>query len=317
MNVTNERMNTVSTWLEELEQLVNDRLNTLVGNSKMGRRNPFFNEKDQRILDNKINQFQKRKSQIVKATANGQIVSQKEVDGLHFIDYVLHQQYLVKQPKEHFYIEENIEKRQAVITNNKIIKDFVLEQDHSALEEEIIHPIKLEDVNDIRDNRQKYTYNRRAAVQYAETWWNSYNPKYIRFKDNCTNFISQCLHEGGIPMTGFGNRNKGWWYSGKSWSYSWAVANSLRWHLSGSKQGINTQEVPSASDLIVGDVICYDFEDDGRWNHNTIVVAKDANNEPLVNAQTYNSRMRYWAYEDSSAYTPNIKYKFFHILDRK
>ena len=36
---------------------------------------------------------------------------------------------------------------------------------------------------------------------------------------------------------------------------------------------------------------------------------------PLVNAHTYNSRMRYWAYEDSSAYTPNIKYKFFTIVD--
>ena len=36
---------------------------------------------------------------------------------------------------------------------------------------------------------------------------------------------------------------------------------------------------------------------------------------PLVNAHTFNSRMRYWNYEDSTAYTPNMKYRFFTIVD--
>jgi hypothetical protein len=45
------------------------------------------------------------------------------------------------------------------------------------------------------------------------------------------------------------------------------------------------------------------------------VTGKDASGMPLVNAHTYNSRMRYWAYEDSTAYTPNIKYKFLSITD--
>ncbi|MGQ0440385.1 amidase domain-containing protein, partial [Bacillus sp. B-TM1] len=40
----------------------------------------------------------------------------------------------------------------------------------------------------------------------------------------------------------------------------------------------------------------YDFEDDGRWNHTTIVVAKDADGMPLVNAHSANSRRRYWNY---------------------
>ncbi|WP_458414562.1 amidase domain-containing protein [Schinkia sp. CFF1] len=309
----------MSTWVEELEQLVNCRLTMLVGNNMRGRHRPnlILNEKDELTLENTKSQLKDRKSQIVKATANGQIISQKELDGFRFVDYIVHHQYLIKQPKDKFYIEESIEQRQAIVKNNKLIKDIVLELGNKGMEEETEGPIRLEDVNDSRDNRQKYNYDRRAAVQYAENWWNSYNPKYKRFKDNCTNFISQCIHEGGIPMTAFGNRNKGWWYSGSSWSYSWTVANSFRWHLSGAKQGILAQEVASVTDLILGDLICYDFEGDGRWNHNTIVVAKDANNEPLVNAQTYNSRMRYWAYRDSTAYTPNIKYKFFHILDRR
>lgn len=306
----------MASWLEELKGLVNNRLNMLIGN-KVGFRNTLqLNEEDQLLIEKTTNQFKKRKSQIVKATTNAQIINDKDIDDLRYIDYVLHHQYLVKQQKDQFYIEENIEQRQAIIKNNLIITDSTVKKAPTTIEETDVR-IKLEDYKDPEYIRQSYYYDRRAAAQYAERWWNSYNPKYKQFKDDCTNFISQCLHEGGIPMTNFGNRNKGWWYSGHTWSYSWTVANAFRWHLSGAKQGIVTQEVPSASRLIIGDVICYDFEGDGKWNHNTIVVAKDVNNEPLVNAHTYNSRMRYWAYEDSTAYTPNIKYKFFHILDRK
>ena len=116
-------------------------------------------------------------------------------------------------------------------------------------------------------------------------------------------------------MTGFSNRSKGWWYQNNNWSFSWSVAHSFRWYLSGAKSGLRGIEMESARDLSPGDVICYDFDGDGRWQHTTIVVAKDDNGEPLVNAQTTNSRMRYWAYEDSTAYTPNIQYKFFRIAD--
>ena len=47
----------------------------------------------------------------------------------------------------------------------------------------------------------------------------------------------------------------------------------------------------------------------------TFVVDNDEKGYPLVNAHTTNSRMRYWVYEDSTAWTPEIKYKFFHIED--
>jgi hypothetical protein len=116
-------------------------------------------------------------------------------------------------------------------------------------------------------------------------------------------------------MRGYPNRGTGWWLRNNNWSYSWAVANSLKIFLANSKSGLRAREVSSPNQLLLGDVICYDFEGDGRFNHNTIVTGKDANGMPLVNAHTYNSRMRYWAYEDSSAYTPKIKYKFYSIID--
>lgn len=116
-------------------------------------------------------------------------------------------------------------------------------------------------------------------------------------------------------MRGYPNRGKGWWMRSGNWSYSWTVANSMRWYLPSSNSGLRAEEVSSPDQLLIGDVICYDFQGDGRFDHTTIVTGKDASGMPLVNAHTYNSRMRYWAYEDSTAYTPNIKYKFLTITD--
>ncbi len=60
----------------------------------------------------------------------------------------------------------------------------------------------------------------------------------------------------------------------------------MKMYLSNSKAGLRAVRVKSAEELMPGDVICYDFEGDGRFNHTTIVVAKDKGNMPLVNART-------------------------------
>jgi hypothetical protein len=157
-------------------------------------------------------------------------------------------------------------------------------------------------------------YNRLQAVQYAETWWNGSNPRYQKFEDNCTNYISQCIHAGGIPMDYSSRRDRGWWYRGgwENWSYSWAVAHALQGYLSGG--GImKARSVGSPQDLQPGDIICYDFDGNGRWEHNTIVTALDASGMPLVNAHTVNSRRRYWDYRDSHAWTPRCKYRYYRL----
>ncbi|MFB5664358.1 amidase domain-containing protein [Alteribacillus sp. HJP-4] len=208
--------------------------------------------------------------------------------------------------RDKLYMEEKV-KNKILILNNGIIKEEREESPREVIREKSIN--FTETIN----SKRKYSYDRRSAVQYAENWWNNYNPSYHQFKDNCTNFISQCMRAGGAPMRGMPAREKGWWYNGKDWSYSWSVAHSFRWFLSSSKSGLAGTERMEAKDLEIGDVICYDFDGDGRWQHSTIVTSFDANGEPLVNAQTTNSRHRYWSYEDSTAWTPKIKYKFFHI----
>ncbi len=117
-----------------------------------------------------------------------------------------------------------------------------------------------------------------------------------------------------------GRRESGWWYQGKSggrelWSYSWAVAHSLQVHLSRSRTALQACVVERPEQLMVGDVICYDWDGDSRFQHNTIVIGFDAYGMPLVNAHTTNSRYRYWDYRDSPAWTERTVYRFFHILD--
>lgn len=249
-----------------------------------------------------------RGAEIVRSFVKGDIIRSSTMDHRQFVDYYQHYEQLIRL-KGSLYIEEQLEFRRAVFEGEQLIEDEAITPQEES--DRIDYEIEVE-TEAIPTERS--SYNRREAVRYAERWWNDTNPAYKKFTDNCTNFISQCLRAGGAPMTGYPNRAKGWWYQANNWSYSWSVAHSLRWYLSGAKAGLRGQERQSAMELEPGDVICYDFNGNGRWQHTTIVVAKDANGEPLVNAQTSNSRMRYWKYEDSTAWTPNIQYKFFHIV---
>jgi hypothetical protein len=258
--------------------------------------------------EKKREELQNRNVKLLKVSGEGQVYHRTRLGkGKEELDYLLHLQLLLKQ-KDRVFLEEQVLPLQITVENREITSHLFKKESSNTTS--ILEKFTPE-LNDTY-NQRSFPYDRRKAVQYAERWWNDYNPKYHHFENDCTNYVSQCLHAGGAKMWGHPNRSKGWWYSGTNWSYSWAVANALRWFLSSSTNGF-AREVEHARDLLPGDVICYDFEGDGKWNHNTIVVAKDGYGEPLVNAHTVNSRFRYWKYEDSPAYTPNIQYKFFRI----
>lgn len=264
------------------------------------------------MIERKKESCSKRSAEIVKAKAIGQILYVDEnTEDVSSVLYKVHFQYLIKQ-KGKLYMEEEVEQRKA-----EFYKGILVDDEKINLYD--LHSVRNEDPPAFQaeeDNvRGKFRYDRQKAIQYAERWWNDYNPNYKKFEVDCTNYISQCLHAGKAPMRGYPNRSKGWWMQNNNWSFSWSVANSMRWFLPSSNVGLRAKEVTRAEDLKLGDVICYDFQGDGRFDHTTIVTAKDQFGMPLVNAHTTNSRMRYWAYEDSTAYTENIKYKFFTITD--
>ncbi|MED4163082.1 amidase domain-containing protein [Halalkalibacterium halodurans] len=292
--------------LQQLHSLIEKRNEGFVN----GKVDFLCHEDDLLSLERRRQRDKNRGAETVKANVNGAIVSRRQIDEKLIVDYSIKYEFLIRMNKR-FYIEEQQQERRAIFLDDGLLED----REIPVIEEEYDHS-DTQTVFLTSPVAQRSSYDRREAIRYAERWWNDYNPNYKNFENNCTNFISQCLRAGGAPTTGAPNRSKGWWYQNNNWSYSWTVANAMRWHLSGARTGLRGEERKSPRDLIPGDVICYDFNGDGRWQHTTIVVAKDVNGDPLVNAQTTNSRMRYWAYEDSTAYTPNIQYKFFHIVDR-
>lgn len=251
--------------------------------------------------------WKKRGAELMNVKARGRILSTKQEEGETKVTYNIHWRYFLKQ-RDLFYMEEEIEKRCARFGENELLSN------EEVAETKVIEEIPAL-VYEGEPTRAPFYYDRLKAVQYANLWWNGTNPKYRRFNDDCTNFISQCLHAGGAPMHGAPNRSAGWWYGGGTWSYSWTVAHALQLYLKNSKGGLNTREVETVDELQLGDIICYDFEGDGRFNHNTIITAVDIYDVPLVNAHTTDSRHRFWSYEDSTAYTPNIQYRFYAIVD--
>ncbi|WP_058302788.1 amidase domain-containing protein [Gorillibacterium timonense] len=172
------------------------------------------------------------------------------------------------------------------------------------------------------DIRKTPFYDRERAAEYADRYWESANPAYLEFEVDCSNYVSQCIFAGGAPMNYTDRRDSGWWYRGMSgnrenWSYSWAVADSLRRYLSvGRSHGLRAKIVETPQELEPGDVISYCWKGDGRYGHSTVVAARDKNGMPLVNAHTVSSKHRYWDYRDSYAWTENTQYLFFHITDR-
>ncbi|RIW29590.1 hypothetical protein D3H55_18505 [Bacillus salacetis] len=252
--------------------------------------------------------LRKRSGEIVKVEGTGRIETVEKVENGSRVDYKLHLKYLIKQ-EGLMHIEEEIERREAFFYKGELVSDDEVRIVYNQ------QPAPKVNFQNQPEERTAYRYDRLKAVQYAEKWWNTYNPAYKKFENDCTNYISQCLRAGEAPMRGYPKRGTGWWMRDNNWSYSWTVAHSLRMYLPASTAGLRAEEVGSPDQLKLGDVICYDFEGDGRYNHNTIVTSKDAFGMPLVNAHTYNSRLRYWNYEDSTAYTPNITYKFFTIVD--
>jgi cell wall-associated NlpC family hydrolase len=170
-------------------------------------------------------------------------------------------------------------------------------------------------------------YNGPAAASYADQYWSSYNRYYPSFANSggdCTNFVSQALLAGGITMrTAPTYSGDAAWFmvqTRKSWSWSvpWvnAEGNSifLLQHLPGVTQVASVtgvaanQVVPSKASQ--GDVVFYDWNNDGTYDHEAIIATADGQS---VDAHTSNRYHAYWTlaqYNSSWATTHII---VFHI----
>ena len=88
-----------------------------------------------------------------------------------------------------------------------------------------------------------YEYNREAAVSYARRWALGRNPAYMDYElwgGDCTNFISQCLRSGQIPMdyTGRHVLEKWYWNSDNSRTPTWTSAEPFYKYIIGNNEEI-------------------------------------------------------------------------------
>ena len=75
-------------------------------------------------------------------------------------------------------------------------------------------------------------YDRSKAASYAIKYAESYNPNYPNYNNmggDCTNFISQCVYDGGMPMR-VGSTDAYWYYNSSGRSPSWAGADYFMRH---------------------------------------------------------------------------------------
>lgn len=119
-------------------------------------------------------------------------------------------------------------------------------------------------------------YDRAAATAYAARWALDRNPAYADFSQmggDCTNFVSQCIHAGNMPMHYGGD--PGWFYiSLTRRSAAWSSAAYLYDFLTSGK--VRTGPAAVETTLIgaeIGDVVQLSF-DGTRFTHSLIIVDK-------------------------------------------
>lgn len=156
-------------------------------------------------------------------------------------------------------------------------------------------------------------YNGAAAAAYADTYWQNYNsawPSFANSGGDCTNFVSQALYAGGLAMrsapTYSGNAA---WYMVKNSKHRWSYA--VPWVNAQSNSIFALQHVPGvtqvasyygaapgqivADNAAQGDIVLYDFNNDGVYDHEAIVTARDSTGQwDLVDAHTNNRYHAYW-----------------------
>lgn len=202
-------------------------------------------------------------------------------------------------------------------------------------------------------NAGQSNYNRQAAVAYADQWANSLNYSYpSTFANDCTNYVSQALLAGGIQQRPGGltasPTDPTLWYVKDTtlpgqqlksfiWSNTWSVAPNLKDFLlnttsGGAPLGTLVRTVTSVADksqLILdnamqpGDVMFYDWTNDGVIDHAAMYVGKDVTNTPagtsaLSSVEDSHSNNRYhkfWSMKDGNSTWINTKVYLVHIND--
>ncbi len=144
-----------------------------------------------------------------------------------------------------------------------------------------------------------YNYDRKSAVRYAKRWALEKNEEFKNYEEwggNCTNYISQCVNAGGVPMDFYGeNLMKHWyWKSDSKRAPSWTASEPFFQYFMGNNNkdsenfGVYAIET-SYENLEIGDVVQL-VEDNSAYH--TMIVTKvvyedDKLKDYLISQNTY------------------------------
>ena len=209
------------------------------------------------------------------------------------------------------------------ILKNKISLTPTIGYTNVLDELEVLMPINLDAVVDdvIVSPRYSNGYNPTVAINYAHQWAYGYNTTtYSKNDQDCANFVSQCLFEGGMnayyvahwPLVGniIQEHSDNWYFydenGRKAPSYTWGGAAKFYTHWTNKRGATATTNL---SNFAVGDPIACDWSGNGDINHIVIVDGKTGNTSTTITYSGHsNPRMNEPIQTLYSSYSGTILY---------
>lgn len=156
-------------------------------------------------------------------------------------------------------------------TNTKNIKDIVTKFKPNKLGNTKFKPNRLRNTQLAQPTvvlpLTTPSFDRDEAVDYAEEWWDGYDPSFVSFPEDCTNFVSECWFAAGIDMTDY------WYNYGylDDWTKSWTVVGNFYSYMRNNGWCYSGDE----SDVQLGDVIQLYNANKHTWTHSMITTYID------------------------------------------
>lgn len=156
---------------------------------------------------------------------------------------------------------------------------------NNNLEEENIAQILTTPSCNLPYDETTHEYNRYGAVDYAKKWALSRNPEYYDFQQyDCTNFISQAIHEGSLAAMSNESLSGWYYYDVYNRGVAWAAVDAFHVFTTHEYErdyfyqfGPEGCDLLSKYDLRLGDIVQFDFELDSEneFEHSVIITAME------------------------------------------
>lgn len=181
-----------------------------------------------------------------------------------------------------------------------------------------------------------FPFDRSGAVAYAERWWNSRNDTYNSFGNDCTNYVSQCWHDGGLyPFRFDGPRwyhkkPRFWFFETQEWTHSWTVTREFATAMVVDFRvaEFTYADISSSwNSALPGDAIQYNWGTGDGFSHGSVEVGYGNftyNGQPYngdyMNQHTTDRRHAPWNWgwlqENDPLVRSNMRARVVHFIDR-